>query len=351
MNLTTATRFSGHRPHPSRTRRRVVVALAATGAAALGTAATAASPDYGPDPTTATTEAAAEGTAAEGTEAEGTAADDDTAAATETTVDPDAIVRTADSELGTILVDHEGMTLYAFLNDTEGESTCTGDCLANWPAAVVEDAELNVGNLDPELFSTVENPEAGTMLKIGDWPLYTFAGDEAPGDVNGQEVGDVWYVVSPDGTPVTLVNTRETDLGTILVDAHGFSLYGFLNDTEGESTCVDDCAAQWPPALIGDHDVSMLDPELYSTVDHPDGTMLKIGDWPLYTFTPDEAPGDINGQGVGDVWYLVAPDGTLIEEMPPATSEPGGTEPAGTEPAGTEPEGTEPEGTDTATTG
>jgi hypothetical protein len=92
------------------------------------------------------------------------------------------------------------MTLYAFLNDTEGESTCTGDCLANWPAAGV--GEVDASLLDPALWSTVENPEAGTMLKIGDWPLYTFAADEAPGDVNGQGVGEVWYAVAPDGSLV-----------------------------------------------------------------------------------------------------------------------------------------------------
>ncbi len=90
------------------------------------------------------------------------------------------------------------MTLYAFLNDTDGESTCTGDCLANWPAAVIGEHDASV--LDPALWSTVENPEAGAMLKVGDWPLYTFAGDAAPGDVNGQGVGEVWYAVAPDGT-------------------------------------------------------------------------------------------------------------------------------------------------------
>ena len=41
--------------------------------------------------------------------------------------------------------------------------------------------------------------------------------------------------------------------------------------------------------------------------------MLKIGDWPLYYFAGDTAPGETNGQGVGGVWWVVAPDGTLIE--------------------------------------
>ena len=119
------------------------------------------------------------------------------------------------------------------------------------------------------------------------------------------------------------------------------TLYAFLNDTDGESTCTGDCLANWPAAVIGEHDVSILDPGLWSTVENPEaGAMLKVGDWPLYTFAGDEAPGDVNGQGVGDVWYAVAPDGTLIEgditvaEFPAA---PSGTTPAGTDPTGTEP--------------
>jgi len=302
---------------PNRMRGRVVAAVAAIGVivtgAASATGGAGVSNAYGPDPTEAT-----EGTTA-GTEATaGTATSDDSAAVTETSVDPNAVVRSAESALGTILVDQEGFTLYAFFADTDGESTCTGDCLADWPAAVVEDTELDVGNLDPELFSTVENPEAGTMLKVGDWPLYRFSGDAAPGDVNGQgldEHGGLWFVVGPDGTPANIVNIRETEeFGTILVNAEGFTLYAFLNDTEGESTCFDDCATKWPPALVGEANLDVLDPDLYSTVEHPDGTMLRIGDWPLYTFAGDEEPGDTNGQDVGEVWHVVGPDGQPIQE-------------------------------------
>ena len=281
--------------------RRAAAAIAAVSVLAVGAATATADSTYGPDPTTPATEAAA---------TEGSAA----AATGRTAVDPNAVVHTVESPLGTILVDQEGFTLYAFFNDTDGESTCTGDCLANWPAAVVEGGELNVGSLDPALFSTVENPEAGTMLKVGDWPLYRFAGDAAPGDVNGQGVGEVWYVVGPTGVPASLVNTRESSAGPILVNAQGMTLYGFLNDTEGESTCTGDCLANWPAAVIGEHDISVLDPALWSTVENAEaGAMLKIGDWPLYTFAADEAPGDVNGQAVGDVWYVVGPDGTLIE--------------------------------------
>lgn len=111
------------------------------------------------------------------------------------------------------------------------------------------------------------------------------------------------------------VATGESDLGPVLVNAEGLTLYAFMNDTEGEPTCVDDCAGTWPPALVdgepnfgGD-----LDASVFTVVEHPGGSQLKAGDWPLYTFASDTAPGDVNGQGVGDVWLAVAPDGSLIE--------------------------------------
>jgi predicted lipoprotein with Yx(FWY)xxD motif len=326
----------------SKTRRRVA-ALATIGVLAVGAATTASASDpaYGPEPSDPA-EAAGVAAVTETT----AAASEGTEAMTEGTADPNAVVGTAETHLGTILVDQEGFTLYAFLNDTAGESTCTGDCLANWPAAAVEAGDLNVGELDAAMFSTVENPEAGTMLKIGDWPLYRFAADAAPGDINGQGVGGVWFVVGPSGNAVTHFNTRETSAGPILVDAQGMTLYAFLNDTEGESTCTGDCLANWPAASPGEIDASLLDPALWSTVENPEaGPMLKIGDWPLYTFAADAAPGDVNGQGVGEVWFAVAPDGSLVEgditvaEFAPAP------------PTDTAPAGTEPMGTATATTG
>jgi predicted lipoprotein with Yx(FWY)xxD motif len=98
-----------------------------------------------------------------------------------------------------VLVNAEGLTLYAFTPDSEGVPTCTGDCAGAWPPALVE-GEPNYGNLDPSVFSLVEHPDGGMQLKAGDWPLYTFAGDAAPGDTNGQGSNDVWFVVAPDGT-------------------------------------------------------------------------------------------------------------------------------------------------------
>lgn len=133
-----------------------------------------------------------------------------------------------------------------------------------------------------------------------------------------------------DGPAVQIVETDE--YGPILVDGACFTVYAFTPDVDGEPTCFDDCAANWPPLFVDDAVPPLadeLDPALFSVVEHPEGPMLKVGDWPLYYFAGDMAPGDLNGQGVGDVWWVVAPDGTLIETLPGGE----GTEAAGSDAA------------------
>ncbi len=110
------------------------------------------------------------------------------------------------------------------------------------------------------------------------------------------------------------IHTADTDLGAVLVDGEGFTIYVFTNDTEGTSTCYDDCAANWP-AVPGDTAVgSDLDASLFGTSPRDDGSeQLTVNGMPLYRFTPDEAPGDVNGQGVGGVWFVVDAEGNMIE--------------------------------------
>ncbi len=120
-------------------------------------------------------------------------------------------VAVADSDLGSIRVDAEGNTLYLFNNDTGSESTCYQDCASNWPA-LEADGEPTAGEgIDQELLATTERTDDTTQVTYNDHPLYYFAGDESPGDTNGQNVGDVWFVVSPEGGALTAAAKTAVD--------------------------------------------------------------------------------------------------------------------------------------------
>lgn len=113
-----------------------------------------------------------------------------------------ATVMVATSDLGDILVDGEGRVLYLFTPDGAGTPTCYEGCAQAWPP-LLADRDITVGpGLDDSDFSTATRTDGGDQVKIGNWPLYYFASDAAPGDTKGQGVGDKWYVVSPSGEAI-----------------------------------------------------------------------------------------------------------------------------------------------------
>lgn len=106
----------------------------------------------------------------------------------------------ADSDLGEIVVDADGMTLYMFDTDTQGSgaSSCSGECLTNWPPLTTDGQAPAVQGVTGEV-GTIETADGSTQVTLNGWPLYYFAGDAAAGDVNGQGVGGIWWVLSPAG--------------------------------------------------------------------------------------------------------------------------------------------------------
>lgn len=113
----------------------------------------------------------------------------------------DATIALATNALGDILVDAEGMTLYAFTPDTAGEPTCYDDCATAWPPLLATDAAaISAGTgLDATKLTTVDRTDGTKQVKYGDWPLYFFANDAAAGDTNGQGLNSKWYVVDGAG--------------------------------------------------------------------------------------------------------------------------------------------------------
>ncbi|CAN5177984.1 lipoprotein [soil metagenome] len=133
----------------------------------------------------------------------GPAATTATTAATETTAGSvsEAAVQVATSDLGEILNDPEGRTLYLFLPDGQGDPTCYDDCAATW-RAFTETVTAGAG-LDASLLATAPRTDGTEQVTYNGWPLYYFAGDEAPGDTNGQGIGDIWWVLGPAGEAIS----------------------------------------------------------------------------------------------------------------------------------------------------
>jgi predicted lipoprotein with Yx(FWY)xxD motif len=111
--------------------------------------------------------------------------------------------------------------------------------------------------------------------------------------------------------------TADTSLGTVLVDAEGMTLYMFDPDEQGASTCYEDCESAWPPLTVDAEPIAGegVDQALLGTAERDDGTLqVTYNDWPLYTYSPDAAAGDVSGQGVNSVWWVIGPDGAPIRD-------------------------------------
>jgi len=274
--------------------------------------------------------------------------------------------KVGESDLGKVMTSADGMTLYGFVNDVNAISTCYSTCADAWPPVIVDEDWAVGPGLDTGVFSTTEREDGSLQLVAGKFPLYTYGGDAAPGDTTGQGSGDVWFAMNLDGTLISdaaapdasapepsiaaasddpyaqdadadaaaettapaeespaaaaadtpaPISIAPSDLGEIMMDADGITVYAFTKDEDGTPTCVDGCAEAWPPVIVDSDELPAgLDPELFSVVERPDGTLqLKAGVWPLYTFAGDEAPGDVNGQGSGGVWFVLDAEAKLIK--------------------------------------
>lgn len=101
---------------------------------------------------------------------------------------------------------------------------------------------------------------------------------------------------------------KEAEVGgaKIYTDAHGMTLYTYDKDSKGKSNCYDKCATNWPPLKA---DASDKKDGEWSVVKRKDGSHMWAYDGkPVYTFIKDKKAGDVNGDGVGDVWHTAKAD-------------------------------------------
>ncbi len=83
-----------------------------------------------------------------------------------------------------------------FKKDSPGKSACAGPCVEKWSLYFREMVAVPEG-LNAGDFGTITREDGKQQTTYKGSPLYYYAGDKAPGDVLGQELGNVWFVVNP----------------------------------------------------------------------------------------------------------------------------------------------------------
>jgi predicted lipoprotein with Yx(FWY)xxD motif len=112
-------------------------------------------------------------------------------------------IHVARSKFGPILVDAQGRTLYLFLADTHGKSTCDGSCARVWPPLRASASTKPGTGVSATLLGTVPRDDGSTQVVYHHHPLYTMVADKAPGQTAGQAFLGTWFVVSPHGNAIT----------------------------------------------------------------------------------------------------------------------------------------------------
>ena len=106
------------------------------------------------------------------------------------------------SGLGSVLVDSEGVTVYEFTPDEGMTSVCYGECEAAWPPVVASGkVTAGEGAMSADL-GTTKRKDGTEQVTYKGHPLYTFVGDKAPGEANGQEAEGTWFALDQGGTAV-----------------------------------------------------------------------------------------------------------------------------------------------------
>jgi predicted lipoprotein with Yx(FWY)xxD motif len=103
----------------------------------------------------------------------------------------DGAVQSTDIGGKMVLTDANGMALYTFDKDTQGDgkSVCNGDCAVKWPPLMADAGATADGD-----FTVVTRDDGTSMWAYKGWPLYYWYEDMAAGETKGDGVGGVWHL-------------------------------------------------------------------------------------------------------------------------------------------------------------
>jgi len=216
-------------------------------------------------------------------------------------------------------IDKAGFTLYTFDNDPVNDSACAGDCINSWPPLLAD-----AGSQPMPPLSIVNVSNGNMQWAFKGKPLYFFANDNTDGDVNGDEVNNIWHTATIEPaihrttengrflSATGLVNISALENTVEAVNKDGYVLYVFDNDSAGVSNCIDGCLDIWPAFVPNEEDVEIGE---FTIITRNDGVkQWAYQNMPVYFFKSDFEKGDINGDGINGIWHLISPVITVIKE-------------------------------------
>jgi predicted lipoprotein with Yx(FWY)xxD motif len=116
-----------------------------------------------------------------------------------------AMVSTAKTNLGKIIVNGSGHTLYLFEKDKRGKSACSGACAAYWPPLLTHGKPIAAGAAKQALLGTIKRSNGSRQVTYAGHPVYTYLLDTKRGQTKGEGsmlFGAGWDAVSPGGKKI-----------------------------------------------------------------------------------------------------------------------------------------------------
>jgi predicted lipoprotein with Yx(FWY)xxD motif len=223
-------------------------------------------------------------------------------------------LKTETTRAGTVLANGGGMTLYYYSEDKpgSGQSVCTAGCAAAWPPLAAP-VKAPAGVRLPGPLGMITRPGGMRQVTINGYPVYTYAGDKAPGQAAGNGMEGAWHVVKlgtagAAGT-VQALKVERTKAGTVLASIRGLTLYYYSEDKRGsgKSVCTGACIRAWPAlgypvrAPAGVH----LPGKIGYIVRASGFKQVTINGYPIYKFAGDKAPGQAKGNGIEGAWHVI----------------------------------------------
>lgn len=245
------------------------------------------------------------------------------------TVAPMDIHLDSNAVVGTHIVDKDGRSLYFFSNDANGQSNCTGGCLANWPIFYADSAATFGNGLLASDFNTITTSDGAKQTTYKGWPLYYYAPAGVPelaGETKGEGVFNIWFVAKTNysimiannqlegGDSVNYSGTYAPGVGrtSYFTDGSGNTLYTFAKDSNlvNKFTKPDFSNNMLFPIYETDNITvpSILDKSLFAVINFNGRQQLTYKGWPLYYYGGDNS---VRGSTKGITFPATQPAGSI----------------------------------------